>query len=113
MSDLNLQAKLTDLPLGHDYEVNVSMDLPEGSFCAIEENDFDQESGTRTVQVSVMKLHTPEEGTEAAADADPTLSPAGNMEVSSGMYYRMDGETNVKVVVMQDGNELGSTVLDY
>ena len=113
MSDLNLSAKLTDLPLDHDYEVNVSIDLPEGTFAAVEENDFDEASGTRTVQVSLMKLHTPEEGTENAADADPTLSPAGSMEVSSGMYYRMDGENNVKVVVMQDGSEVASTTVDY
>ena len=113
MSDLNLSASLKDLPLDNDFEVNVSLDTPEGTFAAIEENDFDQETGTRTVQVSLMKLHAPEEGTENATDADPTLSPAEKQEVSSGMYYRMEGEKSVKVVVTQDGNEVGSTSLNY
>ena len=113
MSDLNLSASLNNLPLDHDFEINVSVDLPEGTFAAVEESDFDQASGTRTMQVNLMKMHMPAADSEDAADADAALSPAGKQEVSSGMYYRMEGENNVKVVVMQDGAEVGSTTVNY
>ncbi len=113
MSDLNLSAEIDNLELPMDYEVNISMDLPEGTFAAVEESDFDLESGVRTLEVSLMKLHTPKAESEDAEDADAALSPAGSLKINSGLYARLEGENQLKIVVKQDGNEVESTTLDY
>lgn len=113
MSDLNLSVDIDNLELPMDYEVNISMDLPEGTFAAVEESEFDLDSGVRTMDVTLMKLHVPAENSEDAADADAALSPAGKLAINSGLYARLEGEKELKIVVKQDGKEVTSTTVAY
>lgn len=108
-----MTANLENLDYEEQFELKMSIDLPEGTLAVVSDNSIELDEENRRVQVDLISLSTPKAESEDSEAADPSLSPAGPQDVNSGIFVRMEGEKKINISVQKDGNEVASTSVDY
>ena len=81
----------------YDDDITVT-DVPKGHFTAVTENVFASGSSTREIRVELLPLEQ---------------HSGGTVTTNTGLFVKQNGETAIKVTVMQNGQELGANTVNY